>query len=263
MFMRNRGFFVPLALLAVGAMALTAYGQGQTSPNQQPVLSGPIVAGKTQPGQIPSGQAQPGQVQTNQRQPYQANMPATTEQGRLGQNGKQDVDLFMVPCLIDANNGEVALANIATQRAQSNEVKEFAQQMIKDHSSGAKQFEQLQANMKQQLRPQNPNSTPVAAALFEIRQEIDRQCLADAQRELEQLSGNDFDRCYTGMQVAAHMHLAAELTVLKNHATSPELKKALEDASQTVAQHLDHAKKIVKQLEQQTASTATTREQQR
>jgi putative membrane protein len=254
MFLRNRTFFVSLALLAIGAMTLAAYAQEQTNPGQQ-TQPNQILPGQTQPGQVQQGQVQQGQTQPGQRQPYRANMPAVTEQGRLGQNGKQDVDLFMIPCLIDANNGEVTLANIATQRAQSNDVKEFAQQMIKDHTAAAKSFEQLQANMKQQLRPQNPNFTPVAAALFEIRQEIDRQCLADAQRELEQLSGNDFDRCYVGMQVGAHMHLAAELTVLKNHVTSPELKKGLEDASQTVAQHLDHAKKIMKQLEQQTAST--------
>ena len=250
MFSKNGAIFVPLALLALGTAALIA--QDQANPNQtQPV--------QTQPNQIQSGQTQPGQVEQNQRQPYQVNRPAITEQGRIGQNGKQDVDLFMLPCLIDANNAEVTLANIAAQRAQSNDVKQFAQDMIKDHSAAAKQFEQLQANMKQQLRPQNPNFTPVAAALFEIRQEIDKQCLADAQRELEQLSGNDFDRCYTGMQVGAHMHLASELTVLKNHVTSPELKKGLEEASQTVAQHLDHAKKIMKQLEQQTASNAVNR----
>ncbi len=169
----------------------------------------------------------------------------------MGRNGKQDVDLFLIPCLINANNGEVTLANIATQRAQSNEVKEFAQQMIKDHSAGAKQFEQLQANMNQQLRPQNPNNTPVAAALFEINQEIEQTCLNNAQRELEQQSGADFDRCYVGMQIGMHSHMASVLSVLKNRVTSPEFKKALEETSQVVDRHLEHAKKIAKELEQQ------------
>jgi putative membrane protein len=257
MFKRNRIIFASLALLASGALPLAAFAQAQTNPNQ-PVLSGPKQAGKTQPGQLQqAGQAQqPGQVQQNQRQPYQANMPAINEQGRLGQNGKQDVDLFVIPCLINANNGEVTLANIATQKAQSNEVKEFAQQMIKDHSASAKQFEQLQANMKQQLRPQSPNNTPVAAALFEINQEIEQTCLNNAQRELEQMSGADFDRCYIFMQVGLHSQLASVLSVLKSRVTSPEFKKAIEETSQVVDQHLDHAKKIAKQLEQQTANNA-------
>ena len=131
--------------------------------------------------------------------------------------------------------------------------------MIKDHSS-AKQFEQLQANLKQKLRPQNPNSTPVAAALFEINQEIEQTCLNDAQRELEQQSGTDFDRCYIGMQVGMHSHLASVLSVLKNRVTSPEFKKAIEETSQVVDRHLEHGKKIMKELEQQhTATVGATR----
>jgi putative membrane protein len=258
MFTRNRIIFASLALLAFGTAAVAAYAADQTNPNQpvqnqaQPV--------QTQPNQIQPGQTQQGQMQTNRRQPYQVNMnPGVMEQGRMGRNGKQDVDLFLIPCLINANNGEVTLANIATQRAQSNDVKEFAQQMIKDHSAGAKQFEQLQANLKQQLRPQNPSNTPVAAALFEVNQEIEQTCLNNAQRELEQQSGADFDRCYIGMQVGMHSQLASVLSVLKNRVTSPEFKKAIEDASQVVDRHLEHAKKIMKEFEQQPQSSSTTR----
>ncbi len=184
--------------------------------------------------------------------------PGVMEQGRMGRNGKQDVDLFLIPCLINANNGEVTLANIATQKAQSNDVKEFAQQMIKDHSAAAKEFEQLQANMKQQLRPQNPNNTPVAAALFEVNQEIEQTCLNNAQRELEQQSGANFDRCYIGMQVGMHSQLASVVSVLKNRVTSPEFKKAIEGTSQVVDRHLEQAKKIMKELEQQPAAATGT-----
>jgi putative membrane protein len=271
MFTRNRAIFVSPALLAFGMAALTVYAQDQANPNQtQPVQTqpGPNQPGQTQPVQIQPGQTQPGQtqpvqVQPGQRQPYQVNMnPGLMEQGRLGRNGKQDVDLFLIPCLINANNGEVTLANIATQRAQSNDVKQFAQDMIKDHSAAAKQFEQLRANLNQQLHPQNPSNTPVAAALFEINQEIEQTCLNNAQRELEQLSGNDFDRAYVGKQIGMHSQLASVLSVLKNRVQSPEFKKAIEETSQVVDRHLEHAKKITKELQQQSGSSTTTREQQ-
>ena len=66
---------------------------------------------KFQPAQTQPGQAKPTQ------QAYRVNMnPGVLEQGRLGQNGKQDVDLFLIRCLINANNGEVTLANIAAQK---------------------------------------------------------------------------------------------------------------------------------------------------
>ena len=148
--------------------------------------------------------------------------------GVTNQQGQQNVDLFLVPCLINANNAEVTLGNIATQRAQSNAVKEFAQQLVKDHSAAAKEFQQLQATLTQQLRPQDPNNTPVAAALFGISPEMGQTCLTNAQRELEQQGSSDFDRCYIGMQLGMHMHMTSVLSVLKNHVTSPDLKKAIE-----------------------------------
>ena len=116
----------------------------------------------------------------------------------------------------------------------------------------------MQTTLNQQLRPQNPANTPVAAALFQIQQEIEQTCLTNAQRELEQQSSSDFDRCYIGMQVGMHMQLTSVLSVLKNHVTSPDLKKAIEDASQLIARHLEHAKKIMKELEQGGNNAATT-----
>ncbi len=163
--------------------------------------------------------------------------------------GSRTFDLFLIPCLINANNAEVTLGNLAAQRAQSKEVKEFAQEMIKDHTAGEQEFQKVQTTLNQQLRPQNPANTPVAAALFQIQQQIEQTCLADTQRELEQQSSSDFDRCYMGSQVGMHMQLTSVLSVLKNHATSPDLKKAIDDASQVVSRHLEHAKKIVKDLE--------------
>lgn len=239
-----------LASLSLGA-ALVAYAADQNSPvqpsNGQP---GQTQAGQTQPGQAQPGQTQPGQMQpgTNQRIPYQANrMP--TGAGQTAENGRrEDVDLFLIPCLIGANDGEVTLAKIAEQRAQSPEVKNFAQELIKDHSAAAKEFEQLQAKLTQQLRPENPNNTPVAATLFKINEEVQQTCLANAQRQLEQESGAEFDRWYTGMQVGMHEQLVGALSVFKNHATSPDFRKAVDELSQVATRHLDQAKNVEKGL---------------
>jgi len=56
-----------------------------------------------------------------------------------GQN--QAVDHFLAACLLAKNQGEVQLSELAQQKAENAEVKEFAQKMIQDHR---KLIEQLQ-----------------------------------------------------------------------------------------------------------------------
>ena len=161
--------------------------------------------------------------------------------------------MFLIPCGINANEAEVTLGNIAVQRALSNEVKQFAGEMVKDHTAALNELRQLQGKLNQQLRPQSPDNTPTAGTMFKMNQEIEQACLATAQRDLEQMSGSDFDRAYIGMQVGMHSHLASALPIVKNYATSPELKKAIEDQLQVVARHLDQAKKLWKDLEHNTS----------
>jgi len=216
---KNRFVVAAIALFTVGAVVLAAYAaddqqtnpnqnQNQASPNQanpnQPNTTPPntFQQGGTQPGAIQPGQPGATQPGTNQPVPYQANrIPGQTEVGQLNQQGRQDVDLFLIPCLIDANNAEVTLGNLASQRGQSSEVKNFAQEMVKDHTDLLNQTKQLQTTMTQQVRPQNPNNTPVAAELFLIKSEIDKACLASDQRMLQEAQ-DDFDRVYIACKSA-------------------------------------------------------------
>ena len=187
---------------------------------------------------------------------------SATAEKMLG--NRPDVDLFLIPCLIDANQAEVALGTLAEQRAQSGEVKSFAQEMVKDHTVLENQARQLQATLTKQMHPQNPGKTPVAATLFEIHTKIAQACLASAERGLEKQSAADFDRVYIGMQVGAHQRVADTLAVFKEYAQSPQLKQAIADASQIVNQHLERAQKLWKDVEQpQQPHQASQRTQQR
>jgi predicted outer membrane protein len=84
--------------------------------------------------------------------------------------------------------------------------------------------------------------------LTQIKQEIGKQCVQSMQRELGQKQGKEFDKCYIGSQVGAHMHMVDSLTVLSRHTTG-ELQQAINDGLETSQQHLEHAKQIAKQLE--------------
>ena len=82
-----------------------------------------------------------------------------------------------------------------------------------------------------------------------IQQEMADQCLQSARRELEQKQGAEFDKCYVGMALGAHMHAADAIRVFERHAGS-ELQKALADGLKTTEEHLAHAKQLMKRLDQ-------------
>ena len=177
------------------------------------------------------------------------NHSATSRMAETTRGTQTDVDLFLIPCLIDTNRAEVALGDIAEQRGQSRDVKSFAQEMVKDHTALEKQARQLQDTLTRQLHPQNPANTPVAATLFQIGAKIDQACLASSKRALEQQSEADFDRVYMGMQIGMHQRAADVLAVFNEYATFPQLKQAIAHASQIVNQHLERAQKVWNELE--------------
>lgn len=88
-----------------------------------------------------------------------------------------------------------------------------------------------------------------------LKKEIAAQCLNSARAELEQHQGAEFDMCYIGMQIAAHMDAFDTMTVFRNHA-SPELARTLDEGIKTVRHHLDQAKQIAKDLKRESLGKA-------
>lgn len=75
-------------------------------------------------------------------------------------------------------------------------------------------------------------------------------------RELSQKEGVQFDRCYLGQQVMAHMWLTDAITIFERHA-STDLQPVLQEGLQTAQQHLTDAKALLARIEQgQPKSTA-------
>lgn len=86
-------------------------------------------------------------------------------------------------------------------------------------------------------------------SLIELKQELTEQCLQTIRQELEQKPEAEFDKCYIGSQVMAHMAMVDTLEVFSRHA-SPELQSVLEKGKQTAQMHLNEAKKLEQQLNQ-------------
>jgi predicted outer membrane protein len=195
-------------------------------------------------------------------------------------------DAQLAACLIVDNEGEVALGKIAKERAQSQQVKQFAEQLIKDHSemltrlqkfaggAGAEGRPRAAANDAAGAQATRPAADQPGAAerpsdraraggaqrggainFVALKRELGQQCLQSARKELESKEGQEFDMCYTTMMIVKHMQALDTLKVFKNHA-SDEFAQALDEASRTVTTHLEHAKDLGKQLHKQAVATA-------
>ena len=70
----------------------------------------------------------------------------------------------------------------------------------------------------------------------------------EAQRELHDKKGSEFDTCYMGMQLGAHMQMLDQMKVFEKHAT-PELQQVLRKDRETLQNHFDQAKRIMKGLD--------------
>jgi putative membrane protein len=155
-------------------------------------------------------------------------------------------DAVLIAWLIQDNENEVALAQLAQQKASSNEVKEFSKLMLRDHSSLLSKLHKSStaAGEAQSKQGREAGSLDIIA----LKKELGRQCLASAKRELEQKSGAEFDKCYMYSQVGAHMGAVDTLTVFQNHA-SGEFKDMLAEGLPVVKGHLDHARSLAKKLD--------------
>jgi hypothetical protein len=91
--------------------------------------------------------------------------------------------------------------------------------------------------------------------LMQLHREFAEQCLADTKEMLTAKSDQEFDTCFVGLQIARHAAMKSKLTVCERHATG-ELKDLLAQARTTTSNHLELAKKLIKQLQPKTTAAA-------
>jgi putative membrane protein len=136
------------------------------------------------------------------------------------------------------NQAEVRLGTMAEQRASNTAVKQFAQQMVADHSSMGQQWTSLAAQ----------NGLPTSVFLNSIQQQT-----AD---QLSKLSGADFDRAYMSAMVADHEQAAGTLQRIGTYAQSAEVKRLAASGVSATEQHLSLARQVASQVGAPTAVAA-------
>ncbi len=197
----------------------------------------------------------------------------------------QNSDQTLATCVAIANQTEVAIARFAKDKVQNQEVKDFANQLVKDHQALLQKLQRfapeatregylqagqdsaggnVTATAKTGVQPAGgANRPPATGAIqqtagaqpaesrgvdfIQLHREIANECLASAKKRLSEKNDKEVDQCFIGTQIAAHMAMLDKLTVMQRH-TSGELKELLVDASETTQHHLDKAEKIMKDL---------------
>ncbi|HYP25610.1 MAG TPA: DUF4142 domain-containing protein [Blastocatellia bacterium] len=121
---------------------------------------------------------------------------------------------------------EVEFGRIAAQKGYDEEVRQFAQRMVDDHSRANAELKRL-ASQK---------SAALPTELDRVRSEVvDR---------LSKLSGSEFDKTYMGAMVEEHTKAVSEFELAAANAQDAELKSFASKAVPTLREHLAMAKTI-------------------
>lgn len=136
-----------------------------------------------------------------------------------------------------ANQGEVQQGSAAQARTSSNTVRQFAQQMVTEHSAALAQAQTL---FTQQGITPEPN--PTSMALTAESQQIVTQINAR--------TGTSLDRYYMQSQVAVHSAVLATIdTLLLPSAQNGALRNLLQVQRAQVAMHLQEAREILEGIQ--------------
>jgi putative membrane protein len=118
---------------------------------------------------------------------------------------------------------EIQSSQLAMQNAQDGDVKEFAEQMIEDHTKASKQLAEIAAS----------ENLTVSDDMAEMHEEL-LETLSSAQ-------GDAFDAAYVNAQVQAHEMALALMTAYGENGDNDKLKPHAEMATPIIAGHLEHA----------------------
>ena len=145
-------------------------------------------------------------------------------------------DPQIVGIVTTANQIDIDAAKLALKKTKNDQVKQFAQQMIDDHTNLQKSVNGLGAKLGVKPEPSDTSKALKSAA-------------ADETKKLQGLKGSAFDSEYINHEVAYHQQVIdAAGKVLIPNAKNAELKGALQSAAPLFQGHLEHAQKLQSSL---------------
>jgi putative membrane protein len=231
--------------------------QSQSTAQQQPMAQTPTA----QPETVQQQQAAPNQNDANQQ--AQGGMATPLLNPLTAQAFVNDAAI--------GGRKEIRLSQLALDRSQNAEVRNFATRMVKDHSAANNKLGTI-ARQEGLSCPatntfaaddpvwrnpivQNPESEHGAYLLTK-----DVPDFADYQtvKHLESLSGRDFDVAYAQDMVNDHIATVNEFEAASHNLSNPSLRQFATDTLPTLRDHSQMAQNLQNELNGQTTETTPT-----
>jgi putative membrane protein len=192
-----------------------------------------ILAGVVAFAQMPGSPQQPSMPSQQQPSPTSpgAGNPSMGPGAYPGTapTGQDFSDKAFVTKALEGGEAEVQLGQLAEQKSQSNDVKQFGQKMVSDHSQMADKWLKPVAQQLGVSEPKGPSKK-------------DKKEIA----KLEGLSGQDFDREYITMMVQDHQKDLKDFKDEAQATQNPNLKQVAQQGSNIISQHLELIEQIAK-----------------
>jgi putative membrane protein len=136
---------------------------------------------------------------------------------------------FMIKAAL-SNLSEIDMAQIAMQKTQNSDVKDFANMIVSDHTSALEDLSDLM---------QNNGMSPSNVLSPEAKADIEK---------LTALSGNEMNREFVNNMVADHQKVIGMFRDLVNIAQNPDVRKYAEGLLPKLEMHLEKAQKLQSKL---------------
>lgn len=175
------------------------------------------------PGGMPNQQAPPSGQPTQPTLASPAAPPATAT------NPQAMGDQAFVTDAIEGSMAEVQLAQLAQQKSQSNDVKQFAKKMESDHSQMNQKWFEPAARQLGASEPKGPSKK-------------DKKLIA----KLEGLSGDEFDKEYITAMLKDHQEDLKKFKQESDATQDPAVKQIATQGATIISQHLELAEQVAK-----------------
>jgi putative membrane protein len=162
----------------------------------------------------------------------QSKATTSSSQSAMGTTNLSSSDRKFIEKAAVGGMAEVQLGKLATQKAGADQVKQFGQRMVDDHSKANDQLKQVASSKNVTLPTDVDKST---------KREMDK---------LSKLSGADFDREYMKNMVSDHKKDVSDFKSEASRAKDPDVKQFAASTLPTLQEHLQLA-----QSAQQTANS--------
>ena len=212
-------------LLALGLTSALAFGQTQT-PRTGTQGSQPGTQGQTGTQSETQGQtgSQSGtQGQTGARSGAGKDYGMSSHKGAGLMVGKQD-QAFMTKAA-QSNMMEIESAQLAQEKATSQEIKDFARTLEQEHKKASEKLKEIAEQKNIDLPSDMGKHT---AQLEKVRNK----------------SGNEFDRAWINMQVSHHKKDVKEFQKQSNRAMDSDVKSFASSTLPTLQDHLRQAQEL-------------------